>query len=74
MKLFRYLWIAWAAAFGLIEGIALLNKKKDDTLSENLRDLFHTKTKTGRTVWGVVFGIFSGLFVLHISGSKYIDW
>ena len=72
--MFRYLWLAWAVLFGVIEGTALFNKTKDDTLSENLRDLFHTNTRTGRTVWGVVFGIFAGLFALHISGSKQTWW
>jgi len=74
VKIFKWLWLAWAGAFFAIEMPAVLNKAKDDSLSEQLRDIFHTKTKTGRTVWGVVFGIFAGLFAPHISGSGYIDW
>jgi len=73
-SVFTWLWVAWALAFGVIEGEALINRVSDDTLSEKLRDLFHTRTKAGRSVWAIVFGIFTGLFALHIAGSNLTFW
>ena len=36
MNNFTWLWIGWIAAFVIIEGIALTNKKDEDTLSEHV--------------------------------------
>ena len=32
------MWLAWAALFALVEGVALFNDQKNDTLSEKLRE------------------------------------
>jgi len=68
------LWIGWAAAFFAIELTAVFNKTHDDTLSEKFRDLFHTNTKTGRTIWAGVWALFSGLFLAHILGAGTTWW
>lgn len=62
-----YIWIAWTAVFAFAEGIALANKRDGDTLSENTRRLFRTRTrKAGRAVFAVGWFGFSGWFALHI--------
>lgn len=61
------LWIAWFAAFAVIEGVAIKNDVQGDTLSEHLRLWFRTDTKPGRTAWLVVSGVFFAWFVTHIA-------
>ncbi|MET7573397.1 hypothetical protein ABZT04_33605 [Streptomyces sp. NPDC005492] len=61
------IWIAWTAAFALAEGIALANKRDEDTLSENVRRLFRTRTsRVGRAIFTATWFGFSGWFALHI--------
>ncbi|MFJ4988755.1 hypothetical protein ACIP9H_33765 [Streptomyces sp. NPDC088732] len=61
------IWIAWTIAFALFEGIAIANKRNGDTLSENFRGLFHTRTsKVGRAIFTVGWLGFAGWFALHI--------
>jgi hypothetical protein len=38
-------WIIWIAMFAVIEGIALANKKKGDTLTSHIRKWFSLKHK-----------------------------
>ncbi|MGC4950917.1 hypothetical protein ACLQ2N_32595 [Streptomyces sp. DT224] len=60
-------WTLWTALFALFETWALINKKKGDTLSENTRALFRTRTsKAGRAVFTASWLGFSGWFLLHI--------
>ncbi|MFM9697882.1 hypothetical protein [Streptomyces europaeiscabiei] len=60
-------WIAWSAVFAVAEGIALANKRDGDTLSENFRRLFRTRTsKVGRAVFAFGWFGFSGWFAIHI--------
>lgn len=40
MNAFTISWLVWAAAFAVIEGIALTNHVKGDTLSEHIWALF----------------------------------
>lgn len=67
MDLFTVLWILWGVAFAGIEGVAILNDRRDDTLSEHLREWFRTDRKRGRTVWLLVSGAFFAWFVTHIA-------
>ncbi|MFG2512685.1 hypothetical protein [Streptomyces sp. NPDC048584] len=61
------IWIAWTAAFAVAEGIALANRRDEDTLSENVRRLFRTRTsRAGRAAFAVGWFGFSGWFALHI--------
>jgi cytosine/uracil/thiamine/allantoin permease len=61
------IWIAWTTVFAIAEAIALANKKDEDTLSENVRRLFRTRTsKAGRAVFAAAWFGFSGWFALHI--------
>ena len=67
MTVWTWLWVAWAAAFAVIEGVAITNDAKDDTLSEHLREWFRTDRKLGRTVWLCVCGCFAAWFITHIA-------
>lgn len=67
MDLFTILWILWGAAFAVIEGVAIFNDKKSDTLSEHLRLWLRTDTRKGRTVWLAISGGFFAWFVTHIA-------
>lgn len=67
MSTWTLLWLLWGAAFAAIEGVAVLNDKRDDTLSEHFRRWFHTDTHRGRTVWMVVSGLFFAWFTVHIA-------
>jgi hypothetical protein len=40
---FTAAWVAWIAAFGVIEGIALYRKQPGDTLSEHVWKWFGTR-------------------------------
>ncbi|GAA5070940.1 hypothetical protein [Streptomyces similanensis] len=61
------IWIAWTTVFAVAETIALANKRDEDTLSENVRRLFRTRTsKAGRAVFAASWIGFSGWFALHI--------
>lgn len=61
------IWVAWSLTFAIAEAIALANKRDEDTLSENVRRLFRTRTsKVGRAIFAVGWFGFSGWFLLHI--------
>ncbi|MFG2986242.1 hypothetical protein ACGFYQ_34160 [Streptomyces sp. NPDC048258] len=61
------IWIVWSLLFAVFEGVALANRRDNDTLSENFRRLFHTRTsKAGRAVFAVGWIGFSGWFAIHI--------
>lgn len=64
--IWTYLWVAWGLIFAVIEGVAVANDKKDDTLSEHFRRWFRTDTKHGRTAWLVASGGFMAWFIVHI--------
>lgn len=36
MDIFTWLWLGWLLIFAVVEGVALANKKQDDTLSEHV--------------------------------------
>ena len=67
MTVWTWLWLAWAGMFALVEGAAIVNDVKDDTLSEHFRRWFRTDVKLGRTVWLVASGCFAAWFVTHIA-------
>lgn len=66
MNLWDWLWIGWAAAFAIIEGIALFNDVPRDTLSAHIRRWLSVKTKLGRTIFLIAFGGFVAWFAVHI--------
>ena len=67
MTVWTWLWVAWGLMFAVIEGVAIANDVKDDTLSEHFRRWFRTDVKLGRTVWLVVCGCFTAWFATHIA-------
>lgn len=46
----------------------------DNTISAWTRKLFHTDTRTGRTVWLACIGVFGALFAGHIMGTEETLW
>ena len=61
------LWALWAAFFVVHETVTLVNKKDDDTLSENTRRLFRTRTsKAGRAAFTLLLVGGGAWFLLHI--------
>lgn len=60
------IWGTLFAAGGAYEIYAIFNKKNGDTLSERVRALFHVKTKTGKSVFTVVWLAFCAWFLIHI--------
>jgi hypothetical protein len=72
---FEIAWAAWAAAFLVIEGIALHRKAKNDTLSEQVWKIFHTaqgqkKTKTTQARRAVLVMFLAWLVAHFVSGGK----
>lgn len=67
MSAWTIAWIIWGLLFAAIEGAAIANDKRDDTLSEHLRLWFSTSQKGGRSVWIIVSGVFFAWFVTHIA-------
>lgn len=65
--MFTTLWILWGVAFAVIEGVAIRNDKRGDTLSEHFRLWFRTDTRHGRTAWIITSGIFFAWFAVHIA-------
>lgn len=61
------IWITWSCLFAVCETIALVNRREGDTLSENFRRLFRTRTsKVGRALFAVGWSGFSAWFLIHI--------
>ena len=52
------LWVAWLALFAVIEGAAILNKKKGDTLSEHVWKWFPKNTARGVALVGFMAWLF----------------
>ena len=67
MSVWTILWLLWGAAFAVIEGVALGNDTRGDTLSEHLRLWFRTDTHRGRTVWLITSGALFAVFIVHIA-------
>lgn len=60
-------WLAWGAAFGVIETLALINRRDDDTLSELTRSLFRVRrSRAGRIAFAAAWLGFAGWFLVHI--------
>ena len=59
-------WLAWLAAFGVVEGIAILKKRWSGTLTEQTRKLFHTDSRKGRLAFAVTWSMFGLWFLGHV--------
>lgn len=64
-------WLLWGLMFALIEGAALANDRREDTLSEHFQRWFNVRTHKGRTAWVIVSGVFFAWFVPHILGVSF---
>lgn len=70
---YTWLWIGWIALFGVIEGAALINKDKGDTLSEHIWKWFSVKEESSpkKTLRMVSLGGFLTWLVIHfLTGGK----
>ena len=66
MSIWTILWLIWIAMFAIVEGVAVFNDKKNDTLSEHFRLWLRVDTRLGRTVFLLIFGGFVAWFGIHI--------
>lgn len=66
-------WLAWAGAFAVIEGVALMNKKEGDTLSEHLRLWFSTMSNDGGLGCHLK-KVVPLAFVIWLVGHLYKGW
>ena len=83
-KNYTWLWVGWIAYFFTVEGIAVFNKKKGDTFSENARAFFgYTKDENGkyvnnlfykirRILWIILFPTLAVWLYPHI--PKWLNW
>lgn len=70
---YTWLWVAWLLAFIGIEGAALINKDKGDTLSEHVWKWFSVKEQSSgkRTFRMVALGGFLAWLATHfLTGGK----
>lgn len=68
---FTVAWIVWAGMFVVVEGIALVNKSKDDTLSEHVWSIF--KVRQQPTKWSFA-RFFLAAFMVWLSGHFVLGW
>jgi hypothetical protein len=67
---FTVAWLFWFAMFAVIEGVALFNKRRGDTLSEHVWKWFSVKEKSGG--WLVrrgVLALFLTWLTVHMLAS-----
>ena len=64
MSAWTWAWVFWIAMFFVIETPAILNKSKDDTLSEHVRKWFSTMDKQK---WWIARRAVLGLFLLWLA-------
>jgi hypothetical protein len=66
---YTYGWLAWIAGFVVLEGKALLNEKRGDTLSEHVWHWFSIKHDgTHKVLRRSALGAGLGWLVLHFMG------
>lgn len=68
MSVWTLLWLAWIAMFAGVEGVAVFNDVREDTLSEHLRRWFRVDTHVGRTAFLAASVVFFAWFLPHILG------
>ena len=75
---FTLLWVGIIVYFVIVEGVALVRKKRGDTLSEHVWDWFCLKgEKDGKSAWCIVrrvlfFGFCIWLTVHFLSGGAWL--
>lgn len=67
-------WLSLPVTFGILEGRAMITDEPQDTLTYNIRRLFHTNTRTGRTAWVIAWGFISAMVAAHITSSSETWW
>ena len=73
MDIYTVAWIFWLLLFVAIEGPAIFNKRKGDTLSEHVWSWFSIKQKgAGWRLRRVVLLAFMGWLVLHFMTGGWV--
>jgi len=68
---FSIIWAVWLGFFAVVEGVAVFNKKKGDTLSEHVWQLFSVKHE-GKAVWarrGTLYAFLLWLVTHFVTGG-----
>lgn len=67
MTWYTWAWIFWLAFFAVIEGIALADKDRGDTLSEHIWKWFRIRDKPRQWTWRrAVLAIFLCWLLVHM--------
>lgn len=70
MTTFTWLWIIWLAWFVVVEGAAIINKDRGDTLSEHVWRWFRIHDKPRQWTWRriVLAGFLAWLLIHMVAG------
>lgn len=70
MTIYTWAWITWLAFFVVIEGVALIDKRRGDTLSEHIWAWFDIREKPRQWTWRriVLAGFLTWLLVHMVAG------
>jgi hypothetical protein len=67
MTVYTWAWIFWFAFFAVVEGFALVDKRRGDTLSEHVWRWFKIKDKPRQWTWRrAVLGVFLMWLLVHM--------
>jgi hypothetical protein len=66
---FKIFWPTILVIAGVVEAIAIKRKAPGDTLSEQVRNWFQIKHKSGLAIWLAAWGGFAVWFLVHIGFS-----
>ena len=67
MTAYTWAWIFWLAFFAVVEGVALLDKDRGDTLSEHVWSWFKIKDKPRQWTWRrIVLAAFLAWLLVHM--------
>lgn len=66
MSAWTWLWLGWLAAFALIEGAALINKGRGDTLSEHVWSWFQIRDSRKWTLRRFTLALFLVWLLVHM--------
>ena len=67
MTVYTWAWVFWLAFFVVVEGVALIDKDRGDTLSEHVWKWFKVKDKPRQWTWRrIVLTAFLAWLLVHM--------
>ena len=67
MTVYTWLWILWFAWFAVVEGFAIIDKDRGDTLSEHIWGWFRIRDKPRQWTWRrAVLAVFLVWLLVHL--------